>query len=117
MSKIQPRALRSRVRASTGWGAGVGADRVSVAAASTTGGADRGPQTNGLRQGIVELWQIAGHAGGDQIAVHHQRLVDVVGPRVDQIGTDLVDTGERASLQHLGRDEQLRPMADSADWL
>src|ERR687898_1678312 len=70
-----------------------------------------------LSQRLVELRQVAGYARGDEVAVDDQRLVDVVGAGVHDVVADLLHAGDGAPVEHLGRDEQLRTVADRADRL
>src|SRR5215216_2893913 len=68
-------------------------------------------------QRLVELRQIARNARGNEIAVDDQRFVDIVGAGVHDVVADLLDAGDRAPIEHPGRDEQLRTVADRADRL
>src|SRR5215208_6328582 len=72
---------------------------------------------DGLSQRFVELRQIARNARGNEIAVDDQWLVDIIGAGVHDVVADLLDAGDRAPVEHLGRDEQLWAVADRADRL
>ncbi len=53
--------------------------------------------------------------GGDQIAVDDEILLQVLGPRVLQIVRDRHVSGDFASLDHAGGNENPRPVADRGD--
>src|SRR5215216_5074281 len=74
-------------------------------------------KSDSLAQRLVELRQIARNARGNEIAVDDQRFVDIVGAGVHDVVADLLDAGDRAPIEHPGRDEQLWAVADRADRL
>ena len=66
---------------------------------------------------VAEHRHIVGLARGDQVAVFDDRLVDVQAAGVLDVDGNRRPAGERAAAERVGRDQELRTVADGGDRL